>query len=138
VRRGVTPVALRDLPFGTHSVRVVRPGFTPSEQRVSLEQGRPARAIDVPLTRVSGAGASPAPSGAATTGILVIDSRPSGARVIVDGAEVGVTPLTLPTVAAGVRQVRLELTGYLPISATVIVEAGERARFGVSLTPEGH
>jgi hypothetical protein len=137
VRRGVTPLALRDLPFGTHTVRVARPGFAPSEQRVSLEQGRPARAIDVPLTR-SAAGASAAPSGAAPTGILVIDSRPSGARVIVDGAEAGVTPLTLPSVAAGVRQVRLELTGYLPISATVTVEAGERARLGVSLTPEGH
>ena len=105
---------------------------------VTLDGSASALMIDVPLTRASGAGASPAPSGAATTGSLVIDSRPSGARVIVDGAEVGVTPLTLPTVAAGVRQVRLELTGYLPISATVVVEAGERARFGVSLTPEGH
>jgi hypothetical protein len=119
-------------------VRVVRAGFSPGEQRVSLEQGRPARAIDVPLTRAAAAGA-PAPTTAAAgaaTGILVVDSRPAGARVFVDGVAVGVTPVTLAAVAAGTRQVRFELAGYTPISTTVAVEPRERARVAVSLTPE--
>jgi eukaryotic-like serine/threonine-protein kinase len=62
-----------------------------------------------------------------------VDSRPPGARVTVDGRDVGVTPVTIP-VAAGEHTVRFEMAGYQPVATTARVEPGARARVAVSLT----
>lgn len=136
-RRGVSPVAVRDLPLGGYTVRVVRPGFEPSEQRVVLEAGRPARALEVALTRAGSAAATAgAAAPTATTGSLLIESRPSGAQAFVDGVAVGTTPVTVATAAVGARAVRIQLPGYLIISTTTRVEPGARARVAVTLTAE--
>ena len=134
-RRGVSPLALRDLPLGAYAVRVVRQGFEPSQQRVVLEVARPARALELTLVR---AGATPGapPAATAGTGSLLIESRPSGARALVDGVDVGRTPVTVPAAAAGARAVRIELAGYLIISTTSRVAPGARARVAVTLTRE--
>ena len=139
-RRGVSPVAVRDLALGAYTVRVVRPGFEPSQQRVVLEAGRPARALEVVLAR-TGAPVTPpvaatASPSTATTGSLLIESRPSGAQAFVDGVEVGRTPVTVPAAAIGARAVRIQLPGYLIISTTTRVEPGTRARVAVTLTAE--
>ena len=137
-RRGVTPLALRDLAFGTYAVRVVRAGFTPFEQRVAIDAGRPARSLELTLTRAAAAAAAPAavPSEAAAPGSLLVESRPAGARVTLDGAAVGVTPVTLPNVPAGSHAIRIERSGYAPITTTARVEARTRARVAVTLTAE--
>jgi hypothetical protein len=137
-RRGVTPLALRDLAFGTYAVRVARAGFTPFEQRVAIDAGRPARSLELALTRAASAAAAPAavPSEAAAPGSLLVESRPAGARVTLDGAAVGVTPVTLPNVPAGSHAIRIERSGYAPITTTARVEARTRARVAVTLTAE--
>ena len=139
-RRGVSPVAVRDLALGAYTVRVVRPGFEPSQQRVVLEAGRPARALEVVLARTGAPATAPAAAAAspstATTGSLLIESRPSGAQAFVDGVEVGRTPVTVPAAAIGARAVRIQLPGYLIISTTARVEPGARARVAVTLTAE--
>ncbi len=136
-RRGVSPLAMRDLPLGAYAVRVARAGFEPAEQRVVLEAGRPARALEVALVRLAPAAAASSPArAAAASGTLLVESRPAGARVLVDGADVGRTPVTVPATTAGDRAVRIELSGYLPVSTTTRVEPGIRARVAVTLTPE--
>ena len=135
-RRGVSPVAVRDLPLGGYTVRVVRPGFEPSEQRVVLEAGRPARALEVALSRAGAAATPGAAAATATTGSLLIESRPSGAQAFIDGVAVGNTPVTVAAAAVGARAVRIQLPGYLIISTTTRVEPGARARVAVTLTAE--
>ena len=151
-RRGVTPLTLRGLTAGTYTVRLTRTGFTAAEQRVVLNRARPSRSLDIALRRVAAPRpAAPAPRPAAparraparppvTTptgnGSLVVDSRPAGARVIVDGRAMGVTPLTIPALAAGSHTVRLERAGYTSIATTTRVEPGARARVAVTLTAE--
>lgn len=145
-RRGVTPLTLRALAFGTYDIRVSRAGYAPVDDSVAVDARRPARAIDLTLARLAPsrpratetAPATPAASPAASTGpgSLLVDSRPSGARVTVDGVAVGVTPLTLPSVPLGVRAVRIERDGYLPIATTATITSGARARVAVSLTAE--
>ena len=144
-RRGVTPLTLRGLAAGTYAVRVSRAGFTAAEQRVVLNRARPSRSLDVTLRRATAArpatparrpaprAAAPAPTG---DGSLVVDSRPPGARVIVDGRAVGVTPLTIPALSAGTHTVRIERAGYAPVATTTRVEPGARARVAVTLTAE--
>jgi hypothetical protein len=73
--------------------------------------------------------ARPAP---AATG-LVVDSRPPGAVVTVDGTRVGTTPLTLSSIAPGTHTVVIERPGYRPWRTKIEVKAGERPRVAASL-----
>jgi hypothetical protein len=136
-RRGVTPLTLRDLRLGAHTVRVTRSGYAPAEERLTLDAGRPSRAVELALVSTAqAAGAAGAPGGEATAGSLVVDSRPAGARVLVGGVPVGATPVTLTALRPGDHAVRIERTGYVTINATARVEAGVRTRLAVSLTLE--
>jgi hypothetical protein len=143
---GQTPVAVRDLARGVHRVRVVRDGYAPAERRIVITASRPAQSIVIPLAapRVTSSrgerSGSPTPSTPATTGRdsgdLVVESKPSGARVYVDNKLVGTTPLSVRNVAAGSHAVRLERDGYRRWSASVRVAAAERSRVTASLERE--
>ncbi|MDQ3070842.1 MAG: PEGA domain-containing protein, partial [Acidobacteriota bacterium] len=60
---------------------------------------------------------------------------PPGARVLLDGREVGVTPIRLPNVAPGSHNIRVELRFHQPYTATVQVRGGQQARVAASLQP---
>ncbi|MCA1584184.1 MAG: PEGA domain-containing protein [Acidobacteria bacterium] len=143
-RRGVTPVAVRDLPLGTHTVVFTRPGYVRAEQRIALTRGRPSRSVDARLIAERTATSTPVPprpvrppspaaAASRATGTLLVESRPPGARVTVDGKAVGTTPLTLESLTVGTHEVRIERDGYTPWTTTVTVEAGARARVAASL-----
>lgn len=137
---GRTPLRLNDRPFGKYSVRVVLEGYEVARQNFALSASSATRTIDVDLKRLPSsakpAAAKPAAaqSGpAATTGDVFVDSRPQGARVLIDGREVGVTPFRVPGVTPGTYAVRLELADHTPWTATAKVVAGETARVTGSL-----
>ena len=67
------------------------------------------------------------------SGGLVVESRPEGASVFVDGELVGKTPLSLDAVAAGEHAVRLERDGYRQWSSSPQVVAGQWNRVAASL-----
>lgn len=130
--RGRTPLVLGDLPLRVVRVTVVRDGYEPDERRVALSAARPAVTVDARLTAV-------APAVVATTGSLVVESRPLGATVFLDGQAIGVTPLSLPELGPGTRRLRLELDGFNPWVTTAQIQAGTRTRVAASLergTPE--
>lgn len=140
--RGRTPLTLDDLPLGPYAVRVVQEGFEVAEEQVRLTAANAAGAVNVRLERTAPA-APPRPSAAAPrreparpvsyTGSIYVDSRPRGARVLVDGKTVGVTPLRLPDVSIGSHVVRLELAGHRPWTSSTRVAAGQEARVTGSL-----
>ncbi len=66
-------------------------------------------------------------------GGLEIDSAPDGARVFVDGAKVGVTPLQLKDLPVGSRVVRVEADGYETWTTAARVVANKRARVSAVL-----
>ncbi len=66
-----------------------------------------------------------------STNFLAVSSEPSGARVLVDGLEFGVTPFVSNRLPAGRHLLRLELEGYLPATELVEVKAGEIMDLGV-------
>ncbi|MEZ5284519.1 MAG: PEGA domain-containing protein [Vicinamibacterales bacterium] len=144
LRRGVTPLRLDDVPLGTRQVRLLRDGFAADERRVTLTAERPSGTLDVrlqasaaPAPRRSAAppaATSTRPSPAAATGTLLVESRPAGAAVTVDGRPVGQTPVTVERLAPGTHTVSMVLSGYRPVSTTVPVGGGERARAAASLT----
>jgi len=141
--RGRTPLTLDKLPFGKYIVRVVEPGYAVAREDVTLSAGEPSRALSMRLSRGGPArpagGASPpqrtgtpAPRGA-VAGSLYVDSRPTGARVFVDGRPMGTTPARIPGVAIGSHVVRLELADHRAWTTSTRVSAGIETRVTASL-----
>ncbi len=60
-------------------------------------------------------------------GVLVVESEPANAAVLVDGVRRGQTPAVV-SVGAGERAVRVALAGYAPFEETLRVGAGDTAR----------
>lgn len=125
--RGRTPLVLRDMPLRVLRITVDRQGFEPDERRVALSAAQPNVTVDATLQK-----RGPLPA-QASTGMLVVDSRPPGARVILDGQDVGATPLSLPEVTPGTHRIRLELPGFNPWVTTAQITAGARTRVAASL-----
>jgi len=71
----------------------------------------------------------------AVKGILVVDSVPGGATVLIDDEEAGETPLTLNNVTKGSHEVSLELPGFKPHTESVVVKEGDTTELTVELTP---
>lgn len=131
---GVAPVTVRDLAPGTHVVRIAQEGFVTVERRVRISGDQPAQSIEVDLVAArAGREAAPPAASDSTTGSLMVDSRPAGARVFVDGKLMGTTPMLIDAVGTGDHAVRLELEGFDPWNTTVRVSPGARGRVSGSL-----
>jgi hypothetical protein len=143
VASGVTPLVLRNLPFGSYTIRLTLSGHAPSDHSVVLDAQREAQSIEVTLQEGEGAPISQGPGAAAPIGrgapiaarlgSLSIESRPAGATVFFNNQRMGQTPLALNDLPVGPGTVRLELEGYRSWSSTVAVTAGTRSRVAASL-----
>jgi hypothetical protein len=128
---GRTPLTLDRRGFGEYVIRVVEPGYDVAREVFTLSAKTPSKMIDVQLTPNAGPRAPQGPAekpGATATGGIFVDSRPQGARVLINGKAVGVTPLRLNDQPAGSYEVRLELAEHQPWTVTARVVAGEIAR----------
>jgi serine/threonine-protein kinase len=127
---GTTPLTLRSVEPGAHTVRVLREGFGSQEQRVAVTAERPSHALTFELAPIPQPQA-PGP----TIATIIVESRPSGASVLLDGRNVGKTPLTLGSVSAGAHTVSIEQAGYRRWTTTIRV-TGPRHRVAASLEPQ--
>jgi hypothetical protein len=132
---GETPIVLRDLAAGPYLLQVARPGYAPHQERVTLPAGGGERTLSVALeagvTAPGPAQRSPAPGPG--RGAIQVDSTPRGARVVVDGRFVGLTPLRIPEVASGSHAVTIELAGHSSVTRRTLVESGQTAKVSVAL-----
>ena len=133
---GTTPASIQDLTRGSHRVQVMRDGYGTEERRVVITRARPTLSLNVKLTRER----APAPRAAAPTaappgvaGALIVESRPPGAQVFLDGKLLGVTPLSLASVPAGDHAIHLDRGGYRRWSSSVRIGASENNRVTASL-----
>src|SRR5207302_11218552 len=106
---------------GRHEVRLSKPGFRELSHRVAVQPGQKAR-VSLNLKAVKG--------------VLQVAARIAGARVIVDGRDVGGAPLKDFEVEPGQRRIRLEAPGHQPVEEVVRVKAGkEYALFAAGAAP---
>ena len=132
---GKAPLTIPNLTRGTHTVRIMRDGYTTVERRVEISAGQPSSTITLNLARTAAPATRPAveePAARQTASILV-ESRPSGATVFMDGKRIGTTPMAIPSVSVGSHAVRMEMSGFKPWTASVRVVAGEKNRVAASL-----
>ena len=134
---GRTPLTLERRPFGDYVIRVVQTGYDVVRESFKLSAAAPSRTIDIALKPAAGAKPpeqrpaapdTPKAGAGATTGGLFVDSRPQGARVMLNGKPAGVTPLRLNDQPVGSYEVRLELADHQAWTATARVVGGEIAR----------
>ena len=130
VRRGQTPLSLRNVPYGQHQVEVSRPGFETVRHVVTV--GALTAVLPVGIELVPTDQRAETERTGAPTGSLVFRSRPAGALVFVDGSPAGRTPIVVE-VAPGRHDVRIEGDGYAEWVTTVEVTAVERVPVNASL-----
>jgi hypothetical protein len=101
---------IRDVAPGKHGIRVEAPGYFPEAVEAVAVEGRLV-VVEVPLR------ARPA---------RLVVRAPEGARVSIDGREVGVLPLVQPLeVAAGRRWLTVERRGHYPVTRELRLSRGE-------------
>ena len=136
------------------------PGASGARIQEAREQSAQPRQYDVPAATLQNASARSVPPPRATTGqsepapgavaptlqrpagqlrrtvfrgALAVNSRPTGARVAINGKPFGVTPLRVNSLPAGSRVVRLTAQGYHPWASAVRVVANQRNSVIVTL-----
>lgn len=115
--KGVTPVEVPQLPFGTHVVKLQLKGYQDLEEEVELTAENPNPALP-PFTM----------SKAAVNGTLIVDSDPGGAFIVIGNRVLGVTPKTLYR-RPGNYNITLKKEGYQDYSGTAVVAQDKRVTF---------
>jgi hypothetical protein len=70
-----------------------------------------------------------------TRGALAISASVDGARVVVNGEDVGAAPLTLFGIRSGEYQVSINASGYEPWSGTAVVKNNATTEINADLIP---
>ena len=122
--RGRTPLAVDEIPFGTHEVGLALKGYTSQEHEVSLSAAGADAELQASLTR--------RPPSLGTARFV---STPEGGEVSVDGKSVGSTPVEGVRLRPGRHRVEITLDGHEPWSGSVEVTAGGRAGVEAELVP---
>jgi len=123
IRRGKTPITLRDLPVGTYEFSATANRLTLEDSVEILRNETAARSLDF------GPG----------SGTVKITSAPGGAAILQDGKEIGHTPWVIEDVPPGEVTYEVQLAGYKPARLEGGVQSGQRlflaARLERSLAP---
>ena len=125
VSKGMTPVMIRDPAAGPHEILVRLSGYAEWRSTIDVPSGG-TRIITALLNETDGD---------LFQGVNV-SSNPDGAKVILDGAEKGVTPKLLNNIAPGIHILELEYPGYKPWKSTIDVPEGTIKEMPVNLTPK--
>lgn len=125
--RGETPLSLK-VPAGEHQIKIQRRGFEPYRKTMFV---RPWD--DHYVEAVLNASAPPPKS----TGRLKIVSRPLDAKVFVNGAYKGKTPLKL-SLNPNLYNVEIRHRGYLPYRQPVHIKPGKKERIDADMHWAGH
>jgi hypothetical protein len=138
---GRTPL-LVNLDAGNHTLRFAMEGYASIEKQVMI---RPAISSKL-MIRFQGAGGRKAVEGG-DTGLqedgqgsqtqLVILSNPPGAKVVLNGRDMGYTPIVSAGLPVGMYDLRVLQDGYAPYTRRFKLAEGQQFRIKVLLVPKG-
>lgn len=118
--RGKTPLRLRGLMPGKHTVRVAMDGYISEVRDLQLSPMQPLP-IDVTL--------------AESRGRLALSNVPDGAQVTINGAVYDSKDLADLSLSAGKTRVKVVVDGYRPYFQEVTISPGEPSQLKVELSP---
>lgn len=111
----------RDIPAGYQVVQISLAGYEPWVERVFVEANMNNK-VRVTLTPV-------------TTGSLQVTSEPASASILLNGAPVGITPVTIPDLSPGPMNITLTLAGYQDLHIQASVNVGQVVSVSGTLVP---
>lgn len=128
LKKGVTPIILKNLAAGIHVVEIAYPGY------ISWKS-----TVDVPETEIKNLAINLSPKAGKSPGSIMVTSDPFNALVTLDGTYVGETPanssLNLQTVTPGEHTLGLALSGYKPYSTKITVSQNQVSMVNITLIP---
>ncbi|NYT07335.1 MAG: PEGA domain-containing protein, partial [Methanomicrobiales archaeon] len=127
---GPSPQIASGLSVGTHQVRLSLSGFQDWVGQVEVMGGKTTT-----LSRTLSVSPTVPPTPVPGTGILAVTSSPAGAQVYLDNVYIGITPITLSSVAGGTHQLLIREQGYADWQATVQVADGQTTPVDATLVP---
>jgi hypothetical protein len=130
---GVTPVAIRYLPFGALKVRVGKADHVIQERVVRLSPDQPSSTLRVTLPALARRRAAAPPT--IPGDMLVITTEPAGARVTVNGIGWGTTPVSISHLPSGVQRVRVVKDQFKSEERVVTVREGHAGNIAITLKP---
>lgn len=104
---------------GEYQVEVTAPGYTPYVQKVSLASGRKV-SVRPRLTELPGK--------------IIVNSKPAGAMVTMNGKRYGTTPITLEGIKSGRVRLVLSKHQYDPVTVDLGVGPGKTVKVSRNLT----
>jgi hypothetical protein len=119
--KGKTPLTLAPLEPGTYNVTFSRFGYRKFFTTVKVGPGSVSE-VTANLEQ--------------ETGGLAISTSPAGARVMVDGADAGISPVTISNLSAGNHLLNVSTAGYVPQEQPVNVIADQTRAVALVLAPE--
>jgi hypothetical protein len=150
VIRGITPVTIDAVPNGRHTVLLRLDGYEDYSEAVvvtgdthQVDAGLTGRSVPAITTSVPAAGTTTVAGGAtvstrpavqAGTGTLSVTTTPDGALVYIDGQMKGITPATIPGLAAGNHSVKLIRDGYQDFETSTVITPGTTSEFITGLS----
>jgi len=117
-----TPVRLKDLDEQMYKYSITHKGYETETGSFVFEKGKNI----LVTSRMS-----------SSAGLLTVLSRPSGALVIMDGEEVGSTPLNLEEVESGKHSVQLIKRGYASVFRQIDTSDGSKGEIEVRMPSRG-
>lgn len=105
-----TPCVLPDMPFGTHSVRLESSGYASKDLTFNVTSERPLKVTAELESNI---------------GQIFINSNPQGAKVIINGKNVGITPYRGDH-PDGTYTITLQRSDYLELNTTIAIKKGKK------------
>jgi len=115
---GHTPEIIMSSAKGTHAIEVRLDGYDIWEQTVDIEPGEEKSVTAVLQIK---------------SGTLIINSKPSGGTIILDGEERGTTPGNLKGLMTGAHQIEVKMDGYGAWSESIEISAGKENKLTAEL-----
>lgn len=129
-----TPGTVSGLTAGLQIVELRPPAYNNWKRSVTVYPGKTEMLVADLVS--PGAPATPVPTPLpAETGSLRVTSIPAGANVNVGDRYYGITPVTIPDLAADPQQVTISLAGYGTWSGAVSIASGETLDLAPTLSP---
>lgn len=116
--KGKTPLTLDNVNPGMYTVNFSRFGYTGFSIPARVEAGKTTE-VTATLFPLSGS--------------LAVNTSPPGARVLLDGTEAGISPITLANITAGNHNITLEKEGYVQGIQQVLISPGRVSPVTITL-----
>lgn len=101
-------------------VRDAAVALVQSKLMLYLETGKKPAGTTAPPSSVGAAGSAPIPG----KGIVTVTTTPPGAEVSIDSKPMGKTPISIPNVDPGIRELTISIQGYAALLKNIEVRAG--------------